>query len=41
MSRLNPMLFVLIGVALYVLPSIVRKEHPRFQPRLRLGERSS
>src|SRR5688500_12139151 len=28
--RLNPMLFVLIGLALYMLPSVVRGERPRF-----------
>ncbi len=28
--RLNPMLFVLIGLVLYALPSLVRGESPRF-----------
>ncbi|MEO8378804.1 MAG: DUF2752 domain-containing protein [Acidobacteriota bacterium] len=28
--RLNPMLFALIGLTLYALPSLVRRERPRF-----------
>lgn len=37
--HLNPMLFVLIGLVLYALPSVVRREQPRFlgSPRFAWG----